>query len=332
MLIERTILDKVGETIARFDLLEPYEPIPVALSGGKDSLVLTLALNELGYEAVPLAVDMGYVPGWGESLRSRFRRLGLTVDVLDARAGDVHGPTQVALGRRIDVLNRLTPSDVDRFTPCTHCYSAKVLVLDARLQELGHRRIAFGHHRTDALASLLKAGLMHIDRWVVGNRRFDRHNFERLAHALGAELRHFASEGPGPILTHIERLAAAGAIDTDEPPRQQLRHDTGTGLELIRPLAAVDEIDIAAVARRARLPVEGSGCGHGATHDSETPREIVHNRTLRERLCPEALAFLVCQMGHGLDAAGRSRRATRYRRSELLGADYRPAAGGEAKL
>ena len=54
-------------------LLEPGERILVALSGGKDSLSLMLALSELGHDVTALHIDLG-IPGSSDAARAAVER------------------------------------------------------------------------------------------------------------------------------------------------------------------------------------------------------------------------------------------------------------------
>lgn len=324
------------------DLLPRSKPIAAALSGGKDSLFQMLCLEAEGYEVVPIIIDMGYVDGWGEVLADRFGKHGYEPQVIDVHALDGPTETVVELGKRLERLDSIV--DVKESTPCTHCYSSKVLALDAHMTKLGLDVVAFGHHRTDSLASLIKAALMDMDRFgdeKAGRQphpRFDRATFIDLTHRLRKEiLKAPIIEGSrphqeltGPVLRQLVELAASGLIDTDEPVRQPLIHGKSNGVELVRPLHNVDEPVIAKLIGKISLPVEGSGCGHGATADEETPREIVHNRLLKalphNRLYTARLQNLLFAMRLGLRKTdGSSIASTRYNRTARLGSNYRPS-------
>jgi len=54
-------------------LLEPGERVLAALSGGKDSLSLMLALGELGHDVTGLHIDLG-IPGSSAAARAAVER------------------------------------------------------------------------------------------------------------------------------------------------------------------------------------------------------------------------------------------------------------------
>ncbi len=58
-------LRSVREQIVVYDLIPDGTNIAVAFSGGKDSLLLCLALRELGYSYTAVSGDMGYESAWG---------------------------------------------------------------------------------------------------------------------------------------------------------------------------------------------------------------------------------------------------------------------------
>jgi len=119
----------------------------------------------------------------------------------------------------MNILDSIPASSGSKETPCTHCYSAKVLTLDVVARRNKITKVAFAHHMTDAIASLVKEGLMHVDRWDNGNNKFVRQNFELLVERLVMESVDFSGKPQSNSLTaRIVDLVHAGKLDTDEPP------------------------------------------------------------------------------------------------------------------
>jgi hypothetical protein len=323
------VVRRVREAVTAYDLIgATTDPVVVALSGGKDSIVLCLALRELGYEVAPVTVDMGYEDGWADRLRKLVAPLRLDPRILDVRSRDAGLPVRSArsIELRLSVLDRLDSRALERgLTPCTHCYSVKALALEKAALDVGARTVAFAHHMTDAQASLVKEALMHVDR--AEHEHYERRHFEALAARLGDEVR---SPHGGPLLDAIDLLVASGRVDTDEPPRQPLVGGTGA-VEVVRPLVTTAETEVEAAVAAEKIETLGSGCGHGATVDTQTPREIVHWRVLRtvseavdDRLRAAVLA--------GLTERGEGRVNARARRRELLGPGYKPVDADLDKL
>ena len=286
--IPGNLLDKIAQTIERYDLLVPRERVIVALSGGKDSLLLAIALRELGFDVTPVVVDMGYETGWSRRLTDILRTVDFTGEVLDVRTSHTsttREPVTLQIRRRIDILNDLgtIPDNVN--TPCTHCYSVKVLALSSASKRYGISKVAFGHHGTDAAASLLKEALMHIDRWDYGHRAFHRGNFATLVDRLAQECMSSPISYTEGLLARVEDLVCKRRIDTDEVPRQGLIR-SADDVSLIRPLFSVQESEIINAKEQLMLHTEASGCGHGATLVSQTPRQMVHDRVLSKAQSP----------------------------------------------
>jgi predicted PP-loop superfamily ATPase len=321
--VQSTVMQNIASTLLRYDLLDEGEEVLVAFSGGKDSISLSLCLAELGYSIHPIAIDMGYEKEWGRRIRALSDQIKVRVEVLNVR-DDTFKPIipskehrQIQL--RLDVLDSINRAN-EQITPCTHCYNTKVIALDNLARRKGIRKVAFGHHMTDACASLLKEGLLRIDRFDFNHAIYDRSNFEELVELLSTEARLYPS-GPCPILERITDFVNNGIIDTDEPPRQPLRVDQ-PGVDVIRPMFRVWEEDLARLTSSLAIAPEGSGCGHGATRNTETPREMIHYRVLKSgehsfRTFVEGLVIAsVTNEGH-------ARRRSRYHRAEDLGSSYK---------
>ncbi|MGP3921247.1 phosphoadenosine phosphosulfate reductase domain-containing protein [Nonomuraea sp. 10N515B] len=315
------VLNEVQHVCDRYQLIPLRGPVAVAFSGGKDSLLLSLALRELRVPIVCIAVDMGYEPDWGRRITALAERTHLPVEVVDVRRETVAKSQEDRrrIGRNLRALNVIQPNA----TPCTHCYNVKVVALENAVRDHGASTIAFGHHRTDALASLIKEALMYIDRWDRGHPVFVRDNFAELVEQLKGE-----AEAP-PDVDHalslrIAELVHADIIDTDEPARQPLNRDN-PGVNVIRPLFLVDERTIIEIMATRLIDVEGSGCGHGLSANYLTPREMVHYGVLRATYHPWFDEHMQRLLMYGIDAQGGARLEARRRRVALLGDQYKPS-------
>lgn len=330
-MLDRRIIDLTMRAIEEFDLVVSDEPLVVALSGGKDSLTLCLVLRELDIDFVAIIVDMGYEAGWADRVRSHSTSVGIASEVADVRRSAKRSHDRdLTLASNLAALE-LSPASADTFTPCTYCYNAKVIALEEAAGRLGASRIAFGHHRTDACASLLKEALMHIDRWDRNHDVYRRSQFEDLVALLYEDARRYSADGSLPPLIHrITELVETRRVDTDEPPRQRLRE--GCEIDIIRPMFFVDEGLIRATVASAELQTEGSGCGHGATLNTQTPREMVHFRILTKVENAAFSEWLTRLLGSCVARDGCAKVEARRRRPELLGDTYKPVAIGLDKL
>jgi hypothetical protein len=327
------IVELAAETIERYSLCQLNgERIIVAVSGGKDSLILARVLCELGYDVGVITIDMGYESGWADKVRRLARSLGLTPEVIDARRPIGGNALTLQIRQRMNILDEIATSGNSRVTPCTYCYSVKALALEDAARQHKSTKVALAHHMTDAVASLLKEGLIHIDRWDYGHMTYDRANFEVLVDRLAAET---AESSPrllrqSGLLCRIADRVGAGKLDTDEPPRQSL-HERGSSIEVIRPLFLVDERVINQAKSELRLLTAESGCGHGATQNTQTPREMIHFRVLYQAH-PDHLSSMKTLVLNGVDPTGDGRVRARRRRAEFVGQAYKPPTNNLDKL
>ena len=134
----------LGRAIADFELIAPGDRILVALSGGKDSYGLLVLLDQLQakapipFELVPVHLDQRQ-PGYdGAPLRAW----------LEARGGEFHILTE-------DTYSVVVDKVPESKTYCGLCSRLRRGILYNAAQELKCTKIALGHHRDDAIETLL---------------------------------------------------------------------------------------------------------------------------------------------------------------------------------
>lgn len=324
------LMNAMIDTVQQYHLIDTSRPVLVALSGGKDSLLLCMAMREIGAAYIAVTIDMGYEAGWADRIRQRAGAVGVVPEVVSAR--ETTRSETIPLRRRLDVLDAVGITAKQAITPCTYCYNVKVLLLDAVAARTGASQVAFAHHMTDAAASLLKEALLHVDRFDRGHARYERANFESLVTELADIAADHETGREQPLLEAIEALVTAGRVGTDEPPRQPLRRDHPDGVEIIRPLFGIDEDSIIRDINNNGIRTEGSGCGHGMTLSSQTPREMIHHRVLAGRGDTEFFARVVRLVRNGVARDGSSITMARSRRQHLLGSQYKPVVAEFDKL
>jgi hypothetical protein len=124
----------------------------------------------------------------------------------------------------------------------------------------------------------------------------------------------------------VECLVRSGKIDTDEPPRETL---PGLGaIEIVRPMFDVNEREIISVRHALELDVEGSGCFHGLSPSTYTPREMIHYGILQSLDNSKFDDWANRMVLLGINDAGRQVVRSRHRRSEFLGDNYKPVERG----
>ena len=134
---------KADETFALFD---PGDVIAIGVSGGKDSMALLYALHLYGmfskkdFKIVPICLDLGF-PGFDMSqIQAYCEELGHPLNLIDAK--EVY-PI---------LLQHTKPG---HHIPCSICSRMKKAAMNDAAKKLGCNKVAFAHHRDDALETLL---------------------------------------------------------------------------------------------------------------------------------------------------------------------------------
>jgi tRNA 2-thiocytidine biosynthesis protein TtcA len=140
----KELLHHLGRAIADFDLISEGDRIMVALSGGKDSYALLLLLDTMRrrapirFELVAVHLDQCQ-PGHDPSpLCAWLRERGFQYRIA-----------------REDTYSIVRRTVRDGQTPCSMCARLRRAILYRLASELGCSKIALGHHRDDALETLL---------------------------------------------------------------------------------------------------------------------------------------------------------------------------------
>ena len=126
-----------------FGLIGDGDRIAVGVSGGKDSLLLLHALSlyrkfsHKDFSLSAVTVTMGLEPFDLSGIRDLCARLGIPYVVRETQIGEI------IFGYRKEK------------NPCALCSKMRRAVLSNTCRELGINKLALGHHRDDALETLL---------------------------------------------------------------------------------------------------------------------------------------------------------------------------------
>ena len=141
--LEREIRRLVGRAIHHYRLIEDGDRILVALSGGKDSMVMSNVLHErrarvpINYELKVLTVDLGYEGVNFEALYGYMRDLGWDYTFKETQIGP------------------LAQSSFNRENPCFLCARLRRKIFFETAHELGCNKIALGHTKDDIIETFL---------------------------------------------------------------------------------------------------------------------------------------------------------------------------------
>ncbi len=144
---------RVREAVKRYRMLDASDRVLVAVSGGKDSLVLWDVLLRLGYNTVGLFIDLGiegFSRGAREVVESFARGKGARLEVVSLK--ETYGFTIADVKRK------------ETRTVCAACGMVKRYVMNRFAYEEGFDAVATGHNLNDEVAVLLS----NLLGWRVG--------------------------------------------------------------------------------------------------------------------------------------------------------------------
>lgn len=139
---KKTIWSKFTKALNEFDLIQQGDRIAVAISGGKDSLIMAKLFQELKrhrkfeFEVEFICMDPGYHAQIKELLLDNVSYLEIPLQVFDA-----------------DIFNVV--DDIARDYPCYMCARMRRGHLYAKARELGCNKLALGHHFNDVIETVM---------------------------------------------------------------------------------------------------------------------------------------------------------------------------------
>ncbi|MGG7144365.1 tRNA 2-thiocytidine biosynthesis TtcA family protein [Clostridium nigeriense] len=136
------IWTKFVKAVKDYKLVEEGDKIAVAISGGKDSLLMAKCFQELkkhgqmNFELEFIAMDPGYHPQIKELLIENCQHLGIPVHIYE--------------GKVFEVVDKMA-----RDYPCYLCARMRRGSLYSKAKELGCNKLALGHHYNDVIETTL---------------------------------------------------------------------------------------------------------------------------------------------------------------------------------
>ena len=138
----KDIWSKFIKAIKEFNLIEDGDKIGIAISGGKDSLLLAKLFQELkkhgrdNFEVEYIAMD----PGYHESIRS----------LLMDNCNHLNIPVHIFESKIFKVAENIAKD-----YPCFMCAKMRRGALYKKAQELGCNKLALGHHFNDVIETTM---------------------------------------------------------------------------------------------------------------------------------------------------------------------------------
>lgn len=139
---KKTIWSKFTKAIRDYELVKEGDRVAVAISGGKDSLIMAKLFQELkkhkkfDFEVVFITMDPGYHPNIKKLHDENCEFLKIPV---------LTYPSQI-----FDVVGEIAPD-----MPCYMCAKMRRGFLYAKAKELGCNKLALGHHYDDVIETTL---------------------------------------------------------------------------------------------------------------------------------------------------------------------------------
>ncbi|UUM11316.1 tRNA 2-thiocytidine biosynthesis protein TtcA [Clostridiaceae bacterium HFYG-1003] len=139
---KKTIWSKFTKALNDFELIEPGDRIAVAISGGKDSMLMAKLFQELKrhrkfeFEVEFICMDPGYHPQIRELLLDNVEYLQIPLKIFEA-----------------DIFQVI--DDIARDYPCYMCARMRRGYLYAKARELGCSKLALGHHFNDVTETVM---------------------------------------------------------------------------------------------------------------------------------------------------------------------------------
>lgn len=315
--IPNNVLDRIDCVMKKYNL--DYEKkLLIAFSGGKDSFFVSVALKYLGYTIIPVMLDIGFHAG-SEGI-SLLKSYGVVTELIDCNHVEKYC-TLEDIEKINYFYNMILENMNSPKTPCTPCFNAKMIMLNALSSYYEVTNVVFGHHGTDAVTSLLKSYLMYIDKCQLNHISFDRDLFFKTVlsykNFFTTNLETFMSTVPHK---QIISLLNQGLISTDEPIRQKYND-----FYAIRPLFFVLESEIKEIVSRENINFPTAECFRTGIRnpDTVTPREFI-----QEKICnsnqtnKKILLYLIEIIEKNLDSDGQLIHDARRNRTHILGSEY----------
>lgn len=138
----KKLLGNLRKAITDFALIESDDNIAIGLSGGKDSIALLHLLSKYRtfspekFNIIAITVDTGTGMDFSP-LKTLCQELGVPLYIIDSNIKEIV----------FDIRNEKNP--------CSLCANLRRGILNSNAKKLGCNKVALGHHKNDAIETLL---------------------------------------------------------------------------------------------------------------------------------------------------------------------------------
>jgi len=239
--LRRKLNKAVGRAIADFSMISAGDRILCAVSGGKDSYVMHQLLADLErrapveFELIAINVDQGH-PGYPREVLHDYMRAG---------------------GHRFRMVTEDTYSIVKAKVPegkttCSLCARLRRGILYTVARELGCNKLALGHHRDDAITTLMLnlffSGQLSAMPPKLVNDEGDVVVLRPLIYCAEDDIRAYAREQAYPLIpcvlcgdqANMQRRVVSDLLADMEARHPQIRESMLAALRNVRPSQLLD--------------------------------------------------------------------------------------------
>lgn len=186
------LLSYVRRAVQDYDMIQEGDKIAIGISGGKDSLVLALAMSYLKrfypktFEVIGITVSLGFESFDLTLVEDFFNTINLPFYRCDTQIGQI-------------IFEELKESN-----PCSLCSKMRKGALYQEAKKFGCQKIALGHNQDDInetlLMSLLYEGRIHTMAPVTYMDQVDLHIIRPLIYVPEREIRGFVRKTSLPVV------------------------------------------------------------------------------------------------------------------------------------
>lgn len=186
------LLSAVRRAVQDYGMIAPGDRIAIGISGGKDSLILALALSHLRrfypkpFEVVGITVSLGFDEFDLSAVEDFFKAIDVPFYVCETQIGEI-------------IFEARKESN-----PCSLCSKMRKAALYGKAQSLGCNKIALGHNKDDInetlLMSLFYEGRIHTMAPVTYMDQVDLHIIRPLIYVAEKDIRGFVRKNQLPVV------------------------------------------------------------------------------------------------------------------------------------